>query len=89
MMNHPDLDYMLMMERRRDDLIAAAQSRLVNEALSVRTEPHMRQLFTFSTLILAFARGLSYIGEHLLTWSCRLEGRYRILAGNERPNPCA
>lgn len=89
MMNHPDLDYMLMMERRRDDLIAAAQSRLVNDALSVRTEPRMRPPFTLSALILAFAHGLSYIGERLLTWSCRLEGRYRILDRNEEPNPCA
>lgn len=89
MMNHPDLDYLIMMERRRDDLLAAGNSRLVKEAMSVPLKSHARRPFNFSMLVLAFARGLSYIGERLLTWSCRLEGRYRMLAGNEGPSPCA
>ena len=88
-MNHPDIDYLIVMERRRDELIAAAQSRLVKEALVVAPVNRARQPFHVSRLILALARGLSYIGERLLTWSCRLEGRYRVLSSNEGPSPCA
>lgn len=88
-MNHPDIDYLIVMERRRDELLAAAQSRLVKEALAVSPVKRARQPFHVSRLILAIAHGLSFLGERLLSWSCRLEGRYQALAGNEGPSPCA
>jgi len=80
-MRHPDIDFMMVMERRRDELAEAEHSRLVKEALSYSGRVTVRPPYTFSPLALALARGLSYTGELLLKWSCRLEGRYRVLKG--------
>ena len=88
-MIHPDMNYLLARERQRDALNEAAHSRLVKEALSRPMRTSTKPRFTFSLLALALARGLSYVGEQMLNWSCRLEGRYRMLAGVEEPSPCS
>jgi hypothetical protein len=87
-MTHSNIDYLVAREHQREILADAEYSRMVRAALSTDGPASTRQHFSFSKLALAFARGLSYLGERLLTWSCRLEGRYRALAGVEEPSPC-
>lgn len=97
-MRHPDIDYMMVMERRRDDLADAAHQRLVREAEAanrlnparLQRVPRLRALG--DALMLAFARILSFAGERMLTWSCRLNSRYQVLveSGPEKqPSPCS
>jgi len=89
-MNHPDLDYLIAYDRRREEMAAAAHYRLVKEAVAARKlETVRRQPFELSVFFLVIARGLSYIGSRLLNWSCKLQGRYEMLAGIEaQPSPC-
>lgn len=97
-MNHPDYDYMLVMERRRDELAAAEKSRLFKKArLALRasggTRPS-RARRALDTLSLAAARLLARVGEGLLNLSCRLQTRVEMLnAGvgehDPQPSPCS
>ena len=89
-MNHPDLDFLIAYDRRREEMAAAARSRLVKEAVAARKlETVRRQPFDLSVFFLVVARGLSYVGDRMLNWSCRLQGRYEMLAGVEaQPSPC-
>jgi hypothetical protein len=108
-MRHPDLDYLIVMERRKDELEAAARSRLLKEARAANREYNhqaagfvaaprpvslgRRALRGGEALMLVLARFLSFTGEHLLTWSCRLQTRYEMLIADNisehRASPCA
>ena len=97
-MNHPDYDYMLVMERRREELAAAEQSRLFKEAkLALRANmgyPPSRARRLADGLALSAARFLSAVGGWLLNLSCRLQTRAEMFnpnpAGAEpQPSPCA
>ncbi len=96
-MRNPDLDYLVLMERRRDELAEAARSRLIKEAkaaqqqnvvsMQPRAIPHLRD-----ALMLFFAHLLSRAGGSMLSWGCRLQYRYELLAEGvteKRPSPCA
>ena len=95
-MSHPDIDYMILMERRRDELAAAAHSRLVKEALAgKRAASGQRQHVLFRRLgegfMLKLAYFLSRIGDRMIAWSCRLQTRYTLLvedAAENQPSPC-
>ena len=96
-MSHPDIDFMIVMERRRDELTEAANYRLIKEAESVKRLNHpvslqsrYRQLN--ETLMLLGARFLSTVGERMLNWSCQLHYHYELLAessAEKRPSPCS
>ncbi len=95
-MKHPDLDYMIEVQRRRDEMAEAAQYRLVNEALSAARANHERRTLLITRLsdrlLLVTAQILSYTGGRMLNWSCRLQTRYELLAGagtENRASPCA
>lgn len=96
-MRHPELDYMMVMERRRDELTEAANYRLLKEARAAnRTNSraplavNVRQLR--DALLLFLAQSLSLVGERMLNWSCKLQFRYRMLADSvaeQNPSPCS
>ena len=90
-MRHPDLDTMVQHERWQDDVRAAVQYRLIKEAEEARRlygEPAPAASFTLRPLALALARLLSFIGEHFVVWSCRLQYRYAVLSGAADSQPC-
>lgn len=95
-MRHPDIDYMMVMERRQDDLAAAALHRFVKEAESgkpFQTDQKQHAIFDRlgQALTLWLARLLSRTGERMLAWSCRLKYRYTMItedAAETRPSPC-
>ncbi len=95
-MGHPDIDYMVVMERRRDELAQAAHARLVKEALMAKqnhaSQPEVSRLNHLSkALLLFFAHFLSLAGERMLNWSCQLQYRYTMLAASapeKQPSPC-
>jgi hypothetical protein len=95
-MTHPDIEYMLMMERRRDDLAAAAHYRMVKEALRGKREQANQPRHTLfsrlsENLTLWLAHFLSLAGERMLTWSCRLQYRRALLTedgAEPQPAPC-
>ena len=95
-MRHPDIDYMMVMERRRDDLAEAALHRLVKEAESgkwIRSGQmqHARFGGMGQALTLWLARLLSLVGERMLAWSCQLRYRYTLItedAAETNPTPC-
>lgn len=80
-MRHPDLDEMIMMERRRDDLAEAAHYRMLREAergkrLSRgRSQPAILRRLSES-LLLWLANLLLLVGEQMLSWSCRLQAAF-------------
>ena len=92
-MKHPDIDFMMVMERRRDELAQAAHSSLLKEADAARTVQSRvvrldRPRFSLSRLALALARGLSFLGSQMLSWSCRLQYRYEVMTRADDPSPC-
>jgi len=88
-MQHPDLDLMIVMERRREELAYAAQSRLIREARRAGWNTDLQPRWHLSVLVLLVARGLSFLGDRMLNWSCRLQYRYMPLTGAEsQPGPC-
>ncbi len=96
-MSHPDIDIMIVMERRREELAEAAQSRLWKEARLAQADAGQSQPARSSHVkirwpVLALARSLSFLGGRLLNWSCRLQYRYETLSGElmeNRPSPCS
>ncbi len=93
-MRHPDIDFLIAMERRRDELAEAERLRLYRKAQAALAEnslpqPRSRPRLSLRPLVFALAHSLSFLGDHLLTWSCRLQYRYQIAnaAGNQ-PSPC-
>ena len=92
-MSHPDFDTMIMLERRRDDLAAAEQSRMVKIALEAQDGKQNRRYSTYPGLvyqsILHLAgQGLYQIGIHIQNWGCQLQVRYAIGAGSSQSAPC-
>lgn len=85
-MMQPEIDYMVQMERRKDEMRAADQARLVRMAAE-QVKPHG----TMRLALVALTLALAFLGERMLDWSARLQCRYRILAaGSEtQPEPCA
>lgn len=95
-MGHPDLDYMIAVERRKDEMAQAAQYRLVKEAKMAARMAAGPQPFwpirLVDGLLLVAARILSHLGARMLNWGCRLQTRYEVVAGvvaENRPSPCA
>ncbi len=95
-MAHPDIDYLLVLERNRERMAEAAHARLVKEAeianrINAGEAAPSRSNRLRETLMLFVARFLSFTGERMLNWSCRLQYRYALLAaagGEKRPSPC-
>lgn len=101
-MRHPDLDYMIVMERRKDELAEAQRYRMIKEAQAANRLENGQRSLAFGRrilhagdeIMLALARFLSFAGGHMLTWSCRLRTRYEMLLADSvtsehRPSPCA
>jgi hypothetical protein len=89
-MNHPEIDFMVMQVRRRDDLAAAKHSRLVklareaqkeNRALSNEPIPG-----TAFRLALHLAGQVIYqLGLRIESWGCQLQVRYATTGGRAAP----
>ena len=92
-MAHPDVDTMLMLERRRNDLVAAEHSRLVKISLEARTENRVAShgfqpgLIVQSILRLA-GQGLYALGMRIQGLGCQLQVRYATGAGSSQGAPC-
>ncbi len=91
-MRNPDLDFLIVMERRRDELAEAAHDRLVKEALNARranASPHQpRRIGHLRDLVmLAIAHLLSLIGGSMLNWGCQLQYRYELMAHGVTEHP--
>ena len=93
-MRHPDFDYMMMMERRREDLAAAEQSRLVKEALEAERQNRGEALRVsllsrvVQSLVLGFGRALYWFGERIQVWGCKLQYRFAVAEMRGEPAPC-
>jgi hypothetical protein len=95
-MRHPDLDLLMVMERRRDELLAAEHSRLVKQArlAAVAATPEAAPKvpgISLRPFVVALSRSLAYLGERMLKWSERLQCRYHLLAATaeNQPGPCS
>ncbi len=86
-MNHPEILYQLAQQRHQDDIAAAERSHLAAQAK--RTEQTSAP--SAGLALLSLARILSFIGNRLLAWSCRLQGRYQVLISTDpsrQVKPC-
>jgi hypothetical protein len=74
-MNHPEILYELAKQRHQDDIVAAERYHLAARVkVTAQTSAPSAGL-----ALLSLARMLSFIGNRLLAWSCRLQGRYQVL----------
>lgn len=95
-MRHPDIDYMMVMERRRDDLAEAERYRLIKEARAALqadsfTRQPARLRLVRDALLRDVAVFLSLLGQRMLTWSCQLRYRSELMANGateNRASPC-
>lgn len=92
-MRHPDFDYMVVMEQRRDQLAEAEQSRLVKQALDAqheeRGEPAVSLVGRAALgLVLLLGRGMYWFGERIQILGCRLQYRYAMTEMQGEPAPC-
>ena len=92
-MAHPDFDTMLMLERRRNDLAAAEQSRLVKLTLDVKKEARAsRREFqlglVFQSLLGLAGQGLYLVGMHIQGWGYQLQLRYAGASQGSQSAPC-
>jgi hypothetical protein len=89
-MNHPDIDYQLVKRRHQEDIATAERYRLAARAeRTKRTAPASAP--STGLVFLSLARMLSFIGNRLLAWSCRLQGRYQVLVSADtgrQVKPC-
>jgi hypothetical protein len=91
---NPEFEYMVVMERRRDELAAAENSRLVKQALNAERERtgltvHVSLLSRIAQeLVLLFGRGLYWFGERIQVWGCRLQYRFAMSEMRGEPAPC-
>jgi hypothetical protein len=86
-MNHPEILYQLAQQRHHDDLATAERYHLA--ALAKRTAPTSAP--SAGLVFLSLARMLSFVGNRLLSWSCRLQGRYQVLISadtSRQVKPC-
>ncbi len=92
-MRNPDFDYMMMQQQHREDLAAAAQSRLIKAALEAeradRPAPMPSLLSRIAQgLVLGFGRALYWFGERIQVWGCRLQYRFAVAEMRSEPAPC-
>ncbi len=95
-MRHPENEYLLIQQRRREDRLGAEQDRLFKEAKAALRENRgatasLQWRWTLRPLVLVLARGLSFLGDHFITWSCRLQVRFLMQNGMDAENqvsPC-
>lgn len=92
-MRTPDMDWMIVKDRQREDLARAAQYRLIKQAEEANRPARTPVFVRLSDgLMLWLAHSLSAIGGRMLAWSCRLQYRYELLSDGvteHRPSPCA
>ena len=92
-MAHPDFDTMLMLERRRNDLAAAEQSRLVKLTLDGQKESstpgrafHPERVY--QALLRLAGQGMYLLGMHIQDWGCQLQLRYAAGGQSSQSAPC-
>jgi hypothetical protein len=78
-MNHPEILYQLAKQRHQDDIAAAERYHLAARAKRIE----QTSAPSAGLALLSLARMLSFLGNRLLSWSCRLQGRYQVLIGAE------
>jgi len=95
-MNHFDARFLIESERRRREMVVAAQHRLVKEAQQAGMKiPPLLSLsnVNISPLTLALAHGLDWLGHLFAVWSCRLQARYASVPFGVSPesqsSPCS
>ena len=95
-MNHFDARFLIESERRRREMVVAAQHRLVKEAQQAGMKiPPLLSLsnVNISPLTLALAHGLDWLGHLFAVWSCRLQSRYASVPLGVSPesqsSPCS
>jgi hypothetical protein len=94
-MNHPDLDLMIHSERRKDEMAAAEQHRLLKAAgLTAKSSRlHLIPQAPLRPLVALLARGMARLGVLLTTWSCRLQQYTAVPVlgepAEEQPVPCS
>ena len=90
-MNQWDIHETVAFERRHDEIRAAAYSRLVSQAQQNKEDLpalHLGASFSLRPLALVLARLLSFTGEYLVRWSCRLQYRYAVISGTADNQSC-
>ena len=90
-MTHPDFEYKLMLERRRNDLAAAEYSRLVKIALDAQKENRSARNgfhpeILFQSILHLAGQGLTLVGMRIQGWGCQLQVRYAT--GGRSSAPC-
>lgn len=91
-MNHPDLDLMVQIERRKEEIAAADNARLVKAAmLSAGKKPKSTTMGLLPQspllpLVVILARVMARLGSLLTLWSCRLQ---QYSGREEQPAPCS
>ena len=95
-MYHLDARFLIESERRREEMVVAAQHRLVKEAQQAGMKiPPLLSLsnVNISPLLLALAHGLDWLGHLFAVWSCRLQTRYASVPNGVSPesqsSPCS
>ncbi len=92
-MRHPEIDFRIMMERRRDELAEAEHSRLVKIALEAqKSSGHPGStgwLIEFVQVIgVKLGRAMYWLGERIEGWGCRLQVRYAAAGSRSQLAPC-
>ena len=92
-MRHPEIDYRIVMERRRDELAEAEHSRLVKIALEAHDASHSpistSWFIQFTQLVVVrLGRGMYWLGERIEGWGCQLQVRYAAAGNRRQPAPC-
>jgi hypothetical protein len=88
-MNHAEIDHMIIEMRRRDELAAAENSRLVKIAMQAQAKNRAPgYVFSpgrlFQTVLHYVGQGLYQVGVRIETWGCQLQVRYAT-AGRGAP----
>ena len=89
-MNHPEIDFMVMQVRRRDELAAAEHSRLVKIALEAHNEKRAlssgyRPGMIFRLALNLVGQVLYQLGLRIESWGCQLQVRYATSGGRAAP----
>jgi hypothetical protein len=92
-MTHPEIEYQMMMERRRDEMAMAEHSRLVKIALEASQENRVpgnlpRLGDTFQMALRLIGQGLYQVGVRIQGWGCQLQVRYATAAPGRQAAPC-
>ena len=89
-MNHPEVEYLVMQARRRDELAAAEHSRLVKIALEAHNEKRAlsnghRPGMVFGVVLHLAGQVLYQLGLRIESWGCQLQVRYATSGGRTAP----